>query len=76
MGQKIIWSPEAFSDLQGIHDYIARDSAIIAASFIEKILATVDRLIDFPLSGARIREWKKTPYRHVIVPPYPDSLSC
>lgn len=70
MGQKIIWSPAAFSDLEGIRDYIARDSEVIAASFVDRILDGIDRLADFPLIGPRIREWKKSPYRHIIVAPY------
>jgi toxin ParE1/3/4 len=70
MGQKIIWSREAYADLESIHDYIARDSETIAASFTEKILVAVDRLADFPLIGPRIREWKTSPYRHTVVPPY------
>jgi plasmid stabilization system protein ParE len=56
--------------LKQIHDYIARDSQVIAAAFIEKVLDSIDRLADFPFLGPRIREWKRTPYRHLIVPPY------
>jgi toxin ParE1/3/4 len=70
MGAEIIWSPQAYSDLKAIHDYIARDSHIIAISFVERLLIAVDRLADFPLLGPRIREWKKSPYRHIVVPPY------
>lgn len=70
MGKKIIWSPQTYSDLKNIHDYIARDSKIVAASFTETILETIDRLADFPFMGPRIREWKNSPYRHLVVPPY------
>jgi addiction module RelE/StbE family toxin len=69
MAQKVIWSPETYEDLKGIFDFIARDSPSIAISFTERILAAIDRLIDFPLIGPRIREWKRSPYRHVIVYP-------
>jgi len=70
MATKIIWSPAAYADLESIHEYIARDSEVIAAIFIERILNTVDRLADFPLIGPRIREWKRSPYRHLIVSSY------
>jgi toxin ParE1/3/4 len=70
MGKKIIWSPQAFSDLKSIHDYIARDSQTIAAAFTERLLTSIDRLADFPHLGPKIREWKRTPYRHLIAPPY------
>jgi toxin ParE1/3/4 len=70
MGQEIIWSTEAFDDLESIHRYISRDSRIIASEFVQEILDAIDRLSDFPLSGPRIREWKQSPYRHIIVSPY------
>jgi addiction module RelE/StbE family toxin len=70
MAKKIVWSPEALADLRGIHDYIARDSETIASNFIERLLNDVDRLAEFPLIGPRIREFKRSPYRHLIVRPY------
>lgn len=70
MAAKIIWSPEAFSDLKAINEYISRDSAAIAGSVVERLLDAIDRLADFPLIGPRIREWRRSPYRHVIVSPY------
>ena len=70
MAHKIIWSPEAANDLEGISAYISRDSETIAAQVIQRILASLDRLHDHPYSGPQIREWKRTPYRHVVVPPH------
>jgi addiction module RelE/StbE family toxin len=70
MAHKIIWSPEAVDDLEAISEYISRDSQTIAARVIERLLDAVDRLADFPRLGPRIREWKRSPYRHVVVPPY------
>lgn len=70
MVQKIVWSAEALADLKSIHDYIAHDSVVIAGSFIERMLKAIDRLADFPRLGPRIREWKSSPYRHIIVLPY------
>jgi toxin ParE1/3/4 len=70
MAKKIIWSPAALADLKAIHDYIARDSDTIAGAFVERLLGDVDRLADFPLIGTRIREFKRSPYRHLIVRPY------
>jgi toxin ParE1/3/4 len=70
MAHKIIWSPDAFHDLDGIYVYIARDSQTIAATVVERILDAIDRLADFPLLGPRIREWKTSPYRHIVIPPH------
>jgi len=70
MAHKIIWSPEALRDLEGVFAYIARDSEAIGARVIEKLLEAVDRLAIYPESGPRIREWKKSPYRHSVVRPH------
>jgi toxin ParE1/3/4 len=70
MDRKIIWTPEALADLQAIRDYIARDSENFAATFVERLLWKIDRLLDFPMIGPLIRERTKTPYRHLVVPPY------
>jgi plasmid stabilization system protein ParE len=60
MAHKLIWSPEAYNDLNGIFTYIARDSHVIAGQAVQRILAVVDDLAVFPLSGPRIREWKRS----------------
>jgi toxin ParE1/3/4 len=70
MGRKIIWTPEALADLESLRDYIARDSEEIAAAFVERLLRSIDRLLDFPMIGPEIRERTKLPYRHLVVPPY------
>jgi toxin ParE1/3/4 len=70
MGKTIIWSAAAFDDLKSIHDYIARDSQAIASSFVDRLLSEIDLLSDFPFIGPRIREWKSSPYRHLVVSPY------
>jgi toxin ParE1/3/4 len=70
MPHKIIWSPEAVGDLEGISAYISRDSPAIAAKVIERLLDSTELLADFPLSCPRVREWKRSPYRHCVVPPH------
>jgi plasmid stabilization system protein ParE len=70
MAQKIIWTSDAYRDLQGIFEFISRDSAAIAISSVERILARIDQLIEFPFLGARVRHWKVSPYRHLLEPPY------
>jgi toxin ParE1/3/4 len=70
MPHRVIWSPEAASDLEGIFTYISRDLQTIAAGFVGRMLDDIDRLADFPFLGPAIREWKRSPYRHLIVQPY------
>lgn len=53
---KIKWSVPAVDDLESIRDYIARDSALYASSFIEKILKIIDMLEEFPEIGREVPE--------------------
>ena len=47
----IRWSPTAVSDLEAIRDYIAKDSPSAARKVAHRIKESVNRLINFPLSG-------------------------
>jgi toxin ParE1/3/4 len=39
---KLQWTLPAVDDLENIRNYIARDSELYAAGFVEKIIAAVD----------------------------------
>lgn len=67
---ELIWSAEALADLDGIYDFIARDSHQYARHQLEKILGTVERLQTHPESGRRIPEFPHMPHREVIVQNY------
>ena len=54
--RKLLWSPQALRDLEGIRDYIALDSARYAALVIERIVNGVERLSTFPESGRMVPE--------------------
>ena len=47
----IHWSPTAVSDLVAIREYIAHDSPSAANKIANRIKESVNRLINFPLSG-------------------------
>ena len=68
--RKLLWSPQALRDLEGIRDYIAIDSARYAALVIERIIDGVDRLSIFPESGRIVPERNDPSIREVIVKPY------
>ena len=59
---KVVLDPRAIADLEHIHDFIAVDSPATAAAVVERILASIERLGEFP-SMARsgptegTREW-------------------
>jgi addiction module RelE/StbE family toxin len=53
---RIIWSPNSLKQLENIGDYIATDSPRNASKFIDKLIESVERLKQFPLSGANVPE--------------------
>ena len=66
----VVWSPQAVLDLQSIRDYIAHDSPRYAALVVARLVAAVDRLEAFPLSGRLVPERSDGDLREVIVRPY------
>ena len=67
---RVDWSDPALDDLDDITRYIAKGSPYYATEFAERIFSTVDRLIDFPLSGRSVPEAKNSSIREVIVQGY------
>lgn len=53
---KIIWSPNSLVQLEDIGDYIALDSPGNARNFIDRLIESVERLKQFPLSGSNVPE--------------------
>lgn len=45
---KIIWTSLAVSDLKIVHDYISAESKVYADRMVEKIIARVSILNNFP----------------------------
>jgi addiction module RelE/StbE family toxin len=68
--RRLLWSPQALRDLEGVRDYIAIDSARYAALVIERIVIGVERLSTFPESGRMVPEHNDPSIREVIVKPY------
>lgn len=53
---KIVWSAPAVTDLDAIHNYIARDSETYADAIILEIFEAAHRLERFPESGRIVPE--------------------
>ena len=53
---EIIWSPEALDDVESIGDFIAKDNPTRAISFVEELITSVERLMEFPESGNIVEE--------------------
>jgi toxin ParE1/3/4 len=63
---KIVWSPSALRDLEGILAYIAKDAPVAARRFGEKILARTRQLKTVPLLGGFVVEDSNQSYRELL----------
>ena len=66
---QIIWTEPALSDLNAIAEYIALDKPSAAIKLVQKVFSSTDRLEQFPESGRKPPEFKKSKYLEVIVNP-------
>jgi len=66
---QIIWTEPALLDLDAIAEYIALDKPSAANHLVQNVFSTIDRLEQFPESGRKPPEFKKSRYREIIVDP-------
>lgn len=52
----IEWSLRARTDLRDLKAYIAKDSPYYARRFTERIIASIEKLVDFPKIGRPVPE--------------------
>ncbi len=64
---RVVWTEPAETDLDDLFDYIARDSAIYAERFIDRILDAVATLDELPRRGRQVPEANETHVRELIV---------
>ena len=64
------WSPQSVGDLESIRVYISEDSPVYAALTVQRILAAVERVREFPDSGRTVPERQSPNLREVIVGSY------
>ena len=62
----LLWSPQAVEDVEAIRSFVARDSEHYANLLVERIVAAVDRLASFPLSGRVVPEVGNESLREVV----------
>jgi plasmid stabilization system protein ParE len=53
---RIKWSQRARNDIRDLRAYIAKDSTYYAQRFIERIIASIEKLQTFPRSGRAVPE--------------------
>ncbi len=63
---RIDWTEPSLLDLEGIKDYIAKDSAYYANWFVAKVIAAAEHLEDFPLLGRLVPEAKQENIRELL----------
>ena len=64
---RIVWSPQSLRDLDGIRQYIARDSEPYADLTVARIFSAVEQLLQFPRSGRIVPERDDPEIREIIV---------
>jgi len=64
------WTEPAVADLEGIRDFIARDSEYYAARFVEKALEAVEKLAKFPKIGRSVPEVEEENIRELLLHSY------
>jgi toxin ParE1/3/4 len=67
---QVSWSPSSLLDLDSIADFIGRDSAHFASLFVQSIVAKVEKLSEFPLSGRVVPEYGREDLREFIFENY------
>ena len=67
---KVTWTQTALDDLEGIRDFIARDSVYYAEKFVDDAFNAVERLEMFPESGRMVPERYSPDFREIIFGSY------
>ncbi len=67
---KIRWSPRAISNLEGIYNHIAKDSAKYAAIFVRRIITIVRSIPEYPRAGRKVPEYDDDDLREKIFSNY------
>jgi toxin ParE1/3/4 len=70
LAYQIIWSEPALRDLERVYAFIADDSERYALAQVRKLLTSVRRLEQFPLSGKVVANLGRDDVREIVVPPY------
>jgi plasmid stabilization system protein ParE len=67
---KVRWTREAENQLQGIYDYIARDSREYALQTVGRLIRRSKQIAEFPYSGRMVPELEAPEIREFIVGSY------
>jgi addiction module RelE/StbE family toxin len=62
----VSWTEKASKHLQGIYDYIARDSPIYASRLVKRLITSTKPLQDLPRMGHVVPEFTEYGFREII----------
>ena len=71
---KVVWTEPALSDLHGIIEYIAKDSAIYAERFGARVVQAPRVLQNSPFMGRMVPEFNDPSIRELIYGSYRISI--
>lgn len=66
----IRWTEQAVADLGANRDYVARDSAKNATLLVERLIASLDRVSQYPEIGRIVPEYQRAEIRAIILGSY------
>lgn len=71
---KVLFSSDAYIDIQSIQDYVEQEleNPEAAVAIVDKIVNSINNLIDFPLSGVSLNNKIEIPneYRYIVIGSY------
>ena len=67
---KLEWAEPAVLDLEGIRDYISKDSAYYAERFVARIIEAAETLPNHPRMGRAVPEAEKETIRELLFQNY------
>ena len=67
---KVAWTDEATDQLEGIYNFLARNSELYARQLVDKLVIRADALGDFPLMGRSVEGYDDSNVRELVVVPY------
>lgn len=63
---EVRWTLTAAEDLRILEETIARDSPLNAVQFVDRLVASVDKLLEMPQIGRMVPEFNRETLREVI----------
>lgn len=70
MSLELRWTEQATQQLEAIAEYISVSSPVYAEQVVERIVARLQQVLEYPESGRRVPEAPGVEIRELVEPPY------